>query len=445
MSVGDYLEEDEEVAEGLSPTPVGRVYNPTMGELLSETDKIYSKVTENNNLMSKIEQVTGELEGIAANVSSEGGLTDFSRKVIADTFRAIAGNRVLTERLVALESVDSADDEFKDGVVEEIQDKTLNDFLLALKRSFYDGWGDTKNWYGKIVSIRESLILKNKDTADRATKVKGEPSTTEFIFKDNLDVDSNGKVSHQELILGLEHMLAYTEKRLTAKVDKEFEDFIVGCQRLVDDYKSKNEVDETELLKYKNLYSPPPEVITTPLEDKSVRNRLTDSETAELVQTKRFPGLTYVVISSPGNKSGATPYSFIDDTWVKLYTEPEVEEKNEVRVRTFYPNQIINNCDVISQLMDTLGYFDKSWERRDRFMTKVFASLDKTISVIADKLTDSSIDKKVEEQLRALTRIMIRAIQLDNTFNSVLINHVIKVSAQTTDLNNACLLQYSEE
>ena len=68
-----------------------------------------------------------------------------------------------------------------------------------------------------------------------------------------------------------------------------------------------------------------------------------------------------------------------------------------------------------------------------------------SISVIADKLTDSSIDKKVEEQLRALTRIMIRAIQLDNTFNSVLINHIIKVSAQTTDLNNACLLQYSEE
>ena len=75
-------------------------------------------------------------------------------------------------------------------------------------------------------------------------------------------------------------------------------------------------------------------------------------------------------------------------------------------------------------------------------MTKVFGSLDKTISVISGKLTDSSLDKKTDAELRGLCRIMIRAIQLDNTFNSMLINHVIKITAQTNDLNNACLLQY---
>ena len=257
-----------------------------------------------------------------------------------------------------------------------------------------------------------------------------------------MDVDNNGKVSYPELSAGLDAMLAFTEKRLTAKVDKEFEDFVIGIQRLVDGYKSKSEVDETELLKYKNLYTPPPEVTTSPLSDKTVQAKLTDSDTAELIQSKRFPGGTYVVISTPGNKSGATPYSFIEDTWIKLYTDKEAEEKESVKVRTFYPNQIVYISDIIASLLDSLTYFDKSWERRDRFMTKVFGSLDKTISVISGKLTDSSLDKKTDAELRGLCRIMIRAIQLDNTFNSMLINHVIKITAQTNDLNNACLLQY---
>lgn len=446
MNVEQLLDKNkEQQAEEASPTRIEQVYNPSMGELLSETDQLYSKVAANNNLMSKIEAVTSDLENIASTVATEDHLTDYSRKVLSRTLKALTGQDTLSSRLIALESVDGADEEFKDGVVEEVQENTLNDFLVALKRMFYDNWGDTKNWYSKITSIRESIKRKNADTNDRATKVKGDPKTTDFIFKENLDVDNNGKVSYQELLMGLESMLAYTEKRLTAKVDKEFEDFIVGCQRVVDGLKNKSDVDETELLKYKNLYVPPPEVLTKELEDKGLRQRLTDSESSDLIQTKRFPGATYVVISSPGAKSGATPYSFIEDSWAKLYTEPSAEEKNEIRVRTFYPNQIVYICDVITNLMDSLAYFDKSWERRDRFMTRVFGSLDKTITTISGKLTDSSQDKKIDEQLRALTRMMIRAIQLDNTFNSMLINHVIKISAQCNDLNNACLLQYSDE
>lgn len=446
MGIEHLLDNSQEQANRTaSAEPVEQVYNPSMGELLSETDQLYSKVAANNNLMTKIEAVTADLETISADVAQEGGLTDYSRKVLSRTYKALTGIDVLGERMVALENADGADDEFKDSVVEEVQQNTLNDFLVALKRMFYDNWGDTKNWYGKVTSIRETIRRKNTDTTERAAKVKGDPKAMEFIFKENIDVDNNGKVSHQELLMGLEHMLSYVENRLNVKVDKEFEDFIVGCQRLVDGYKSKAEVDETELLKYKNLYVPPPEVLTSPLKDPSVKGRLTDSQTAELIQTRRFPGATYVVMSSPADKSGATPYSFIEDTWVKLYTEEGAEDKDSVKVRTFYPNQIVNICDIINKLMDSLAYFDKSWERRDRFMTRVFGSLDKTINVISAKLTDSSQDKKVDEQLRALTRIMIRAIQLDNTFNSMLINHVIKISAQCNDLNNACLLQYSDE
>lgn len=446
MSIENLLTEaQQEEAANVSPEPIDKVYNPSAAELLSETDKLYGKVSESRDLVSKIENVTSELENIQAEVVQEGGLSDYSRSVISRTYKALVGQDLIGNRLLAIESADGADDEFKNGVVEEVQSNTLNEFLIALKRTFYDNWGDTKAWYSKVVSLREAVLRKNTDIKTRATKVTGDPKSTEFVFKENIDVDNNGKVSYQELLTGLEAMLAFTEKRLTAKVDKEFEDYVVGIQRLVDGYKTKAEVDETELLKYKNLYTPPPEVSTKPLEDGTVRTRLTDSETAELIQTKRFPGATYAVISSPGAKSGATPYSFITDTWIKLYTDQSAVEKESVKVRTFYPNQIVSLTDIIQHLMDSLAYFDKSWERRDRFMTKVFASLDKTVSVISEKLTDSSSDKKTDAELRGLCRVMIRSIQLDNTFNSMLINHVIRITAQINDLNNVCLIQYQGE
>lgn len=443
MSIEQSLTESQkDQAEEASPTPIGRVYNPSAAELLSETDRLYGKLTDGVNLSSKIENVTEQLENIQSEIAQEGGLSDFSRSIISKTYKSLVGQDLIGSRLISLEGVDGADDEFKDGVIAEVQNNTLNDFLVALKRSFYDNWGDTKSWYSKVTSIRETILRKNIDCKDRASKVTGEPKTLEFIFKENLDVDNNGKVSYPELSGGLDAMLAFTEKRLTAKVDKEFEDYVVGIQRLIDGYKTKSEVDETELLKYKNLYTPPPEVVTSPLSDKTVQAKLTDSDTAELVQSKRFPGGTYAVISTPGDKSGATPYSFIEDTWIKLYTDKEAEEKESVKVRTFYPNQIVYISDIIAGLLDSLTYFDKSWERRDRFMTKVFGSLDKTVGVISAKLTDSSVDKKTDAELRGLCRIMIRAIQLDNTFNSMLINHVIKIAAQSNDLNNVCLLQY---
>ena len=446
MSLENILDRNQEEAnQTASATKVDQVYNPTMGDLLSETDQLYSKVAGNNDLMTKIEAITGDLEHISANIAQEGGLTDYSRTVLARTHRVLTGVDLIGGRLLALESVDGADDQFKDGVIAEVQQNTLNEFLVALKRMFYDNWGDTKNWYGKVTSIRESIRRKNADTSDRAVKVKGDPKTPEFTFKDNIDVDNDGKVSHQELLTGLQAMLTYTEKRLTTKVDKEFEDFIVGIQRLVESFKAKAEIDETELLKYKNLYTPPPEVLTSKVEDPKIRGALTDSTGSELIMSRPFPGATFVVMSSPGGKTGATPYSFIEDTWIRLYTEPSAESKDSVKVRTFYPNQIINICEAVTSLIDSLAYFDKSWERRDRFMNRVFASLDKTIGIISEKLTDSTQDKKLEEQLRAITRIMIHAIQIDNTFNSMLINHVIKVAAQTNDLCNACLLQYTDE
>lgn len=446
MSIEQSLSEvQEQQAEEVSPDLVAKVHNPTAAELLTETDQLFSKVSESRDLSSKIESVTEQLENIQSEVVQEGGLSDYSRKLISRTYKTLVGKDLIGDRLIALEGADGADDEFKDGVVQEIQQNTLNEFLLALKRTFYDNWGDTKSWYGKVVSLRETIVRKNADIKERASKVTGDPKSAEFVFKDNIDVDNNGKISYQEMLTGLEAMLAFTEKRLTAKVDKEFEDFVVGVQRIVDGYKVKAEVDETELLKYKNLYTPPPEVSTQPLSDRNVRAQLTDSDTAELIQSKRFPGSAFVVISTPGAKSGATPYSFIDDTWIKLYVDKSAEEKESVKVRTFYPNQIVYISDLVQQLMDSLAYFDKSWERRDRFMTKVFASLDKTVGVISDKLTDSTSDKKTDAELRGLCRVMIRAIQLDNTFNSMLINHVIRIAAQVNDLNNVCLIQYQSE
>lgn len=446
MSIEQSLSEvQEQQAEEVSPDLVTKVHNPTVAELLAETDQLFNKVSESRDLSSKIESVTEQLETIQAEVVQEGGLSDYSRKLISRTYKTLVGKDLIGDRLIALEGADGADDEFKDGVVQEIQQNTLNEFLLALKRTFYNNWGDTKSWYGKVVSLRETIIRKNADIKERASKVTGDPKSAEFVFKDNIDVDNNGKISYQEMLTGLEAMLAFTEKRLTAKVDKEFEDFVIGVQRIVDGYKVKAEVDETELLKYKNLYTPPPEVSTQPLSDRNVRAQLTDSDSAELIQSKRFPGSAFVVISTPGAKSGATPYSFIEDTWIKLYTDKAAEEKESVKVRTFYPNQIVYISDLVQQLMDSLAYFDKSWERRDRFMTKVFASLDKTVGVISDKLTDSSSDKKTDAELRGLCRVMIRSIQLDNTFNSMLINHVIRISAQVNDLNNVCLIQYQSE
>ncbi len=214
----------EQVLDNTSDTtPAPYIQTPSMGQLLQEADTMYSRVTAGADLVSKIENVTEHLEHINAEIAQEGGLSDLSRAMISKTHKLLTGVDVMVSRVNALETAD-ADSEFKNDVVQEIQKNTLNEFLVALKEKFYDSWGDTKSWYGKIVSIRETIIKKNAETLERASKVTGDPKALEFQFKENLDVDNNGKVSFQELLTGIEAMLGYTEKRLNVKVDKNFED-----------------------------------------------------------------------------------------------------------------------------------------------------------------------------------------------------------------------------
>ena len=160
-----------------------KVGGPSMADLLSESDQLYTRVAGGTDLLAKIENVTEHLEEIAAVTSQESGLSDYSRSLISNVHKTLTGQPFMADRLLALESVDGADNEFKDGVVAEIQKNTLNEFLVGLKSTFYSSWGDTKSWYAKAVSLREAIDKKNKDTMDRSSKVTGDPKTLEFIFK----------------------------------------------------------------------------------------------------------------------------------------------------------------------------------------------------------------------------------------------------------------------
>ena len=97
MGIEHLLDNSQEQANRTaSAEPVEQVYNPSMGELLSETDQLYSKVAANNNLMTKIEAVTADLETISADVAQEGGLTDYSRKVLSRTKLVQCYSKTLT-------------------------------------------------------------------------------------------------------------------------------------------------------------------------------------------------------------------------------------------------------------------------------------------------------------------------------------------------------------
>ena len=227
-------------------------------------------------------------------------------------------------------------------------------------------------------------------------------------------------------------------------MDKNFEDFIVGCQRVVDGYKSKGEADYTELLKYKDLYSPPPEVLTSELEDKTVKAQLTDSDSAKLIQTRRFPGATYVVISAPGTEQKATPVSFIEDTWVKLYTEKSAAEKDSIKVRTFYPNQIVHLATELSKGLDSLGYFDKSWERRDKFQSKLEREVDQIVKEV-DQEDHDKVDSTVQRAVRQYAEAFTASVRRRTTFESQFISYALNTASAMLNYSERSLAQHKSK
>ena len=117
-------------------------------------------------------------------------------------------------------------------------------------------------------------------------------------------------------------------------------------------------------------------------------------------------------------------------------------EYNEqvVSAETLHPAQVADICDTIIDLNEQISFYEKAWQRRDKFMSKVLKELDKSI----ERIDQEDLQEGKDKEYKKTTRAILAAIKRSNTYNASLLNLVLAVSAGSLSYCDASLTMYKQ-
>lgn len=414
-----------------------------VSDVLSEASDIYQQITQtsdqNDNIDNALELV--EEVGDSAGGLVQEGFSSVNTKLLKIVLEDIVGVDLLTTYSVKLE--DGMNPTQTKLVMESVK-QVVRDFWQALKNSFNAIWAKLKSWYITVTSASESLVKKANKIKSRAETLSTTPTERKFEFKHPENIQIQRKVNSASLQAGLKTVNTVLEQTLNTRSTNEVENFIEAAEDALDNFiknSSASNPDSSWANRFSDLYKPSVNVKTSPLSDVKIKEQIIyDDKNAEYDITDVMPGDTSIVYSKLKAESTLPLSEKLGLISARLVKTTQKEAESTVQADTLYPEQVSAICDLVVELNEQITFYEKAWQRRDKFMNKVLSSLDKSI----EKIDNEEVEEGHDKVYKKTTRAILAAIKRSNTFNASLINYVVKVSAGSLSYCEASLTFYKQ-
>lgn len=420
--------------------------NVNVSDVLADANAIYSEVTETTDQHDNISDALDVIEDMSETTGGlvmEGmGLDRTQANLMRKTLVNVIGLDLLAAHHVG-ENQEVGKTTTK--LVTESLKQVVKDFWQALKSSFNVVWAKLKNWYITISSAAESLSKKAKATKTKAERLVGATAKEKrFDFKKASEICMNRKVSPSLLKGGMESLKDLTEQTLNVRTASEVEKFINAAQDSLDDFvkntKTKATPDDSWVSRFNDIYTPSVAVKVTALTDPNIKKRIVaDEDNFEYKITGVLPGDLVVVYSELKDTSTLDMAEKVGGIGATVVRAHDKDIESTQSVETLQPFQVADFCDQIVDFCDVVTFYEKAWQRRDKFMNGVLGNLDKAINNIENEDLEEGMDKAFKRTARAITS----AVKRSNSFNAGVINTIVKVSANVLLYCSASLAQYS--
>lgn len=399
-----------------------------VSDVLSEASTIYQEIsqteTQNDNIDNALELVD-EISKSAGGLVQE-GFNSVNTRILKVVLEDLVGINILPNYGVKMED---GMNPTQTKLVFESTKQMVREFWLALKNSFNAIWAQLKSWYITVSSASEALVKKANTIKSKSERIGSEPSERRFEFKQYASIQVNGKVNSPLLRNGLKTVRAVLDQSLNVRTTNEIENFIESAENALENFiknSSANNPDSSWVNRFSDLYRPSVGVPTHPLKDPKIAEQVVfDDKNAEYNVTDVMPGDTMIVYSKVLGESTLQMSEKIGLISARLVKTEKKENPTAVPVEVLHPAQISDICDTVIELNEQITFYEKAWQRRDKFMNKVLSSLDKSI----EKIDNEEVAEGHDKVYKKTTRAILSAIKRSNTFNASLINYVVKTSA----------------
>lgn len=415
-----------------------------VSDVLEEANNIYNEITttseENTNIdhaLDMAEEVGASLEGIKTE-----SISPVTLKLLKVNMEAVLGFDLVEALKAGIKMEDGANVTQTKMVHESVQG-IIRDFWQALKNSFNALWARLKSWYITVTSAAESLVTKANKIKSKAERLSQSPTERNFEFKKYSTIHVGGKVNAGLLRTGLKDLKGIVEQALNVRTTNEVENFISGAENALEDFvksSTASNADASWVRRFSDLYTPSVGVRTDKVIEPFIKEQIIfDEQNAEYKQTAVIPGNKVIVYSALKETSTVPMYEGLGLISARVVNKDKREYNEQaVQAETLHPAQILDICESVIELADHISFYEKAWQRRDKFMSKVLKELDKSI----ERIDQEDLQEGKDKEFKKTTRAILAAIKRSNTYNASLLNMVLAISVGSLNYCESSLALY---
>ena len=417
-----------------------------VSDVLSEATDILNSVNEDHQTNKNIDNALEMMEDIYQSpdgIKTESvSVREF--EILRKCVRSATGLDVRT--FTGGLKTESAPDNFQNQMVFESVKQIIKDFWIALKSSFNSIWNKLKAWYLTVTSASEGLIKKANKLRTRAERISTTPKVRRIDYRNFKNVHIGGKIKSHELTSATKGFQKLMDVSLNVRTANETENFIDSAENALEEFvssKSAGKPDSSWVNRFADLYTPSTHADIKELKDseqKKIYGITADNEKNAIYKcTNVLPGNCLFVFSEVKETSTLEMADKVDMINARLIpADNKAHQEQSISIEVLPIPIIIEFCDSIVTFSEAISYYEKAWERRDKFMSKLIKTIDKTIS----RIDDEDLDIDVSKTYKRTCRSILRAVKRSNLYNASLINYSLRLSNGLYDLGNTCLSQY---
>lgn len=417
-----------------------------VSDVLEEANSIYNEINDDNTNLDNIDSALDMAEEVGASVDGikTESISSVNLKLLKVNLESILGFDLISAINAGVKMEDGANRSQTKFISESIK-TIVKDFWEALKSGFNAIWARLKTWYITVTSASESLIKKATRLRNDAGKVNGVATERKFDFKGYKTIHTDGKVSSPVVRNGLKELKGILDQSLNVRTTNEIENFIEAAEEALDDFvksPDRGNPDASWVNRFSDIYTPSVAVKVSPLGDQFIKDQIIyDEQNAKYSVSANLPGNKAVVFSELSNSSTLPMSEKLNLVYARIVNTTK-REYNEMSVNaeTLHPAQIMDICDTLIELNEQISFFEKAWQRRDKFMSRMLKELDKSI----EKIDSEDIGEGEGKIYKKTMRSIISAIKRSNTYNASLLNLVLSVSVGCVNYCSASLSLYKD-
>ena len=449
----------------------------TVANAIAEAQDLAQEAADEDQVADKLEDEQEQAEDLAEEVedtvAQEGALDATSARLLKVALSNIVGKAHAKKTLPATESYSGGRQAGREATriaLEGIKE-TLKQFWEAIKAQFKKVYQKVKDWMVKTFSAAKKLKERAEALQNKASSTVGSIEDKSFSFGQTKTIAVDGKYNDPNTVTsGLHDIRNWIVGNLTVQKSEQYENAVESASTAIekavkdiaDDLKSGGgsakshaqlgDAAMTKALKDLGSIGISPLGTISNIEPKQLEMYGGGKgSTDKVAQSKSLPGGKALIAVIPDfthavDADGVLEWTkHIKNTRVVLgndkYNPRDVTEGD---VKTLTTSQIDKVCDDVIEIAEISYTYEKAWERRDKFQSKLEREVDQIVKEV-DQEDHDKVDSTVQRAVRQYAEAFTASVRRRTTFESQFISYALNTASAMLNYSERSLAQHKSK